>query len=447
MSDLKQGPILQQLVVEAVSKHNVLPLTGRCNLSCIFCSHHHNPPGTKAFSFGPLPEDYLVNLASYLDPEKKIIIGESATRLREGEPLTHPRFISLLQKIRELYPDTTIQVTTNGLLLNRRFLKALAALKPLELVISVNSISAAGRFLLMGDPAAVDIRTVIEMLWDLQIGFQGSVVGMPHLVGFEDLRQTLVHLDQAGVRSIRLLLPGFTRLTKPDLLPAAAVIKEIYALVDSLQVNLRAPLLVEPPQIADLKPVISGVIRNSPADEAGLRSGDQILEIDGSKPFSRVEAFKMLAEKSDPELIIRRMDESISTSLVKKSCTVSGIAVSYDLDPEEVDRVERSIDSHGKNLMLLSTPALRRWELALQARAIANINFLTVQSTWFGGTINSAGLLTVDDYRTALAGVPNLKNYSRILVPALSFDRGGFDLAGQHYLALADGGLLVKLIQ
>lgn len=135
---------MQQLLVEAVLKDNVLPLTGLCYLSCIFCSHRNNPPGTNAFSFAPLPEEIWSDLACYLDPERKIIIGESATRLREGEPFTHPQFQKVIRKLRLLYPKTLIQLTTNGSLFREETAAFLAALKPLELVISLNSASHIG---------------------------------------------------------------------------------------------------------------------------------------------------------------------------------------------------------------------------------------------------------------------------------------------------------------
>ena len=100
---------LQQLLVEAVRRHNVLPLTGRCNLSCCFCSHGQNPPGTQAYTFLPLEAERLLDLMPFLDPEQKIIIGESATRLREGEPLTHPDFFAILEQLRRLDEPTAIE--------------------------------------------------------------------------------------------------------------------------------------------------------------------------------------------------------------------------------------------------------------------------------------------------------------------------------------------------
>lgn len=448
MTELKEGSeLLQRLLVEAVRDHNVLPLTGRCNLSCCFCSHRFNPPGTNAYSFGPLSLILLGELSAYLDSQQKIIIGESATRLREGEPLTHPRFMDLLKALRALFPETMIQVTTNGSLLTPQIIEEFSMLQPLELIISLNSISSKGRRILMGDPNPGQIRQLIELLAVRKINFQGSVVAMPHLVGFEDLKQTQIFLDQSGAKSVRLLLPGFTRLTDPELIPGEDQISRLYHLVYELQHQLSAPLLLEPPLINDLNPVLAGVFKDSPADKAGLRNGDLIFKINGTQPFSRVEAFRLLTESSDPALIIWRAGQYSDFKMTKAAQTSPGIAVSYDLDPDQVDRVKTSINPAGKNLMLLSAPALVRWQVSLRVGAINKLDLLTVPSTWFGGTINCAGLLTVNDYRAALAGVANIQGYNCILVPGISFDRGGFDLTGQHYLALADGGLPLKLIQ
>jgi NifB/MoaA-like Fe-S oxidoreductase len=447
LSELNEGPELQRLLVEAVREHNVLPLTGRCNLSCLFCSHRFNPPGTEAFSFGPLAIELLDELAAYLDPQQKIIIGESATRLREGEPLTHPRCIDLLKKLRARYPQTLIQITTNGSLLEPQIINELSLLQPLELIISVNSISAKSRSLLMGDLKPAKIRVILERLAARPVNFHGSIVAMPHLIGFEDLRQTILFLDQCGAKSIRLLFPGFTRLTDPDLIPGEDLLSKCYNLTAELQRQISTPLLPEPPLIKDLHPVVAGVFKNSPAGLKGLKAGDQILEIDGKKPFSRVEAFRELVENGDPALTIGREGKVFRASLPKETQTRPGLAFDYDLDPDQVDRVKASVNPDGRSLMLVSTPALVRWQLALHLRAIENLELIPVPSFWFGGTINCAGLLTVNDYREVLNGVADIEDYRCILLPGLSFDKRGLDLCGNHYLSLAAGGLPLVLVE
>jgi len=440
------GSLLQRLIVEAIREHNVLPLTGSCNLSCIFCSHRFNPSGTKAFSFNHLPLNSIQRLLQYLDPQKKIIIGESATRLREGEPLTHPHFFTIVEKLRQLYPQTIIQITTNGSLLTEEMIAKLAFLQPLEIIVSINSISVAGRKKLMADQDPLTALSSLELLERFKIKFHGSVVALPQIVGFDDLENTLIALDQAGSRTIRLLLPGFTRLAPAELIPSTGTTNIIYNTAEKLQQRLSAPLLIEPPVITDLKPVISGVISGSPADKAGLVVGDLIKAVNNKKPFSRVEAFRLLTEKDNPKLDLYRKGRSFSTLILKEKDVSPGITVAYDLDPDQVDRVQKRIDPEGKTLMLLSVPALQRWQIALQTSMIDNLDLLTVPSLWFGGTICCAGLLVVSDYRSALGSFSALASYSSILLPSASFDLSGYDLCGEHYLSLSAGGLPICLV-
>jgi len=440
------GSLLQRLIVEAIREHNVLPLTGSCNLSCIFCSHRFNPSGTKASSFNHLPLNSIQRLLQYLDPQKKIIIGESATRLREGEPLTHPHFFTIVEKLRQLYPQTIIQITTNGSLLTEEMIAKLAFLQPLEIIVSINSISVAGRKKLMADQDPLTALSSLELLERFKIKFHGSVVALPQIVGFDDLENTLIALDQAGSRTIRLLLPGFTRLAPAELIPSTGTTNIIYNTAEKLQQRLSAPLLIEPPVITDLKPVISGVISGSPADKAGLVVGDLIKAVNNKKPFSRVEAFRLLTEKDNPKLDLYRKGRSFSTLILKKKDVSPGITVAYDLDPDQVDRVQKRIDPEGKTLMLLSVPALQRWQIALQTSMIDNLDLLTVPSLWFGGTICCAGLLVVSDYRSALGSFSALASYSSILLPSASFDLSGYDLCGEHYLSLSAGGLPICLV-
>ena len=304
---------LQKLLVAAVRDHNVLPLTGRCNLSCCFCSHAQNPPGAQAYDFPPLEEQRLLALAAYLNPEKKIVIGESATRLREGEPLTHPRFIAIVTTLRERFPDTPLQVTTNGSLLNASTVQLLAALAPLELVLSLNSASAEGRRRLMNDPRPRATLQALDRIAAAGIPLHGSVVPLPHLVGWDDLEQTLRRLDSAGARTIRLLLPGFTRFGRSGLLPPPGTREECLRLAANLKQELRAPLLPEPPQIDNFDPQIEGTLPGSPAARAGLQAGDRILAIDGEKPVTRVAAFNLAQSRGNPAVAF---GETVSGSKV-----------------------------------------------------------------------------------------------------------------------------------
>jgi len=437
---------LQKLLVTAVRDHNVLPLTGRCNLSCCFCSHAQNPPGAQAYDFPPLEEPRLLELASFLDPQKKIIIGESATRLREGEPLTHPRFAAILTRLRERFPATTLQVTTNGSLLAPSTVRLLADLKPLELVLSLNSASEKGRRRLMNDPRPREALHALERIAAAGIPLHGSVVPLPHLVGWDDLERTLRRLDSAGARTIRLLLLGFTRFSRSGLLPPPGTREECLHLAANLKQELRAALLVEPPPIQNFDPLIEGILPGSPAARAGLQAGDRILAIDGQKPLTRVAAFNLAQSRGNPAVVFMRKGVRRESVLPKRAGEAPGFVVSYDLDPAQLERIRRAMAPRGETLMLTSPAAAPRWRWARERFGLGNLRLAAVPSLFFGGTITCAGLLTVTDFLPVLKEQMAAARPAKTLIPAIAFDRGGLDMRGLHYSLLQESGASVTLI-
>ena len=140
-----------ELILRSAQEHGVLPLTSKCNVACLFCSNRQNPPDIRAFDIETLTLEQIDEILSYMTPKKKIVIGESATRINEGEPLTHPDFIEVLRKIRKRFPETLIQITTNGSLLTDSLAAQIRDLEPLEIFLSLNSASSAMRFALMND--------------------------------------------------------------------------------------------------------------------------------------------------------------------------------------------------------------------------------------------------------------------------------------------------------
>ncbi len=446
MAHLEPGPTLQRLLVEAVREHNVLPLTGRCNLSCVFCSHRHNPPDAEAYSFPPLAEDCLQGLIPFLNSAKKIIIGESATRLREGEPLTHPQFLPLIRQLRRLHPAATIQLTTNASLLDESTVYQLSLLKPLEVIISLNSASAKGRTLLMGDPDPLKAIEAVDLLQRHELSFHGSIVALPHLVGWGDLHETLMLLDRAGALTLRLLLPGYTYLSSPAAVPISGTNEAFYRFAARIKHSLEAPLLVEPPLIEDLAPQIEGVIKGSPAEKAGFKPGDLINTIDGFRPRSRVEAFALTNIKEKSSFSITRQQKSIDLLMQKGKRVASGLVMNYDLDPAQVDRVQRFLSHNERTLMLVSEPALKRWQIAAITNTLPGLTLKTVTSSYFGGSINCAGLLTISDFTRALSEIEDLVCYSNILLPGIAFDSTGRDMRGMHYLTLRNGSSKIHLI-
>ena len=82
-----------------------------CNLNCAHCGH-----------FAPLAEKEFLDIKSFTQDYariKELTNGEVKNiRLLGGEPLLHPKITDFCRIARELFPDTNVEIVTNGLLLN-----------------------------------------------------------------------------------------------------------------------------------------------------------------------------------------------------------------------------------------------------------------------------------------------------------------------------------------
>lgn len=111
LADLSEGDVLGihpqsgrlRLLYRRSSRHNFFLVTERCNNYCLMCSQ---PP--RNIDDGWLIDE-IAQAISLVDPETP------ALTFTGGEPLTEAhRFIGLLEKTRDLLPDTAIHVLTNG---------------------------------------------------------------------------------------------------------------------------------------------------------------------------------------------------------------------------------------------------------------------------------------------------------------------------------------------
>ena len=291
---------------EAAIKENVLPLTSACNLRCVFCSNLQNPRGVRVYHVPHLPLPLALNLIPRLDPRRKIIIGEAATRISEGEPFTHPHVWQVLEAVRERYPQTPLQITTNGTFLNREAVQRLAGMGRLEVNLSLNSATPGGRRLLMGDRNPERALDAARLLGEAGVTYHGSLVAMPHLVGWGDLATTCHFLQEQGAATIRVFLPGFTKLAASWLrFDPLDMHRRLCVFVREQQERMRIPLLLEPFLAGageQLQAEIAGVMDGSPAERAGLQRGDVIRAVRGRQVRCRVDAFRTVERFGRPVL-------------------------------------------------------------------------------------------------------------------------------------------------
>lgn len=469
------------LALMTASRYNILPLTSTCNLSCLFCSHRQNPPGVETWRLPPLKGEEVDNLLDYLDGDRKIVIGESATRLIEGEPLTHPDFPAIIYNVRRRFPRTRLEITTNGTLLTPELIRELADLQPLEINLSLNSASPEGRRRLMGDR---NPRAALQAPLALQqagINYHGSLVACPWLVGWEDFRETILYLARAGARTIRVFLPGYTRLAPPELHFPPDLRRQIEEELEQLRSLTDVPLLLEPPLLDDLLPEVEGVIPGTPAARVGLKRGDLILEIDGHKPRSRVEAYRRAAAPGRRRLLVSRCQRKNYVPAGIKltggqqaksagSCSEpsaargktrevffelevgregSGLTFAWDFDPDLLPEVEKVCRRHGARKVLILTSRLAGAVIKdAVARLPLSLKVVVTPSLFFGGSIGCAGLLTLADFQAAWQDWWKANGPADLIIlPSVAFDYRGRDLMGEHYLKLATStGVPVELV-
>lgn len=436
---------VENLILHGAINGNILPLTSTCNMRCVFCSHNQNPAGVQVCRIRPRTRAEVERIISYMDRDNPVVIGESVTRVIEGEPFTHPEIEEILQLLRNRFAGTTIQITTNGSLLDERRIKQLSLLKNVTLNVSLNSATEAGRTLLMKDGQAGRSIKCPNLLKEYGIPFHGSIVAMPHLVGWKDLRETIIYLDACGAQTIRVFLPGYSRLAPPALRFSPSLLDELRLFLACLRNETTSPLICEPPEIQDLKPRIVGVITGTPAERAGLRTGDLLVSVNGISTTTRVQAFKSVSKAVMPVIDLIRGDKRFNVQLEKESGERSGLVMDYDIDPAliwELDRLLRSRRA-AKALLLTSEFAGPVIKLALQQfyQGVAESQVLVVPNKFFGGSIKAAGLLTVEDFIAAVVNFfcefPEYRP-DVVFLPGLAFDHQGRDLTGRSYMELGE---------
>lgn len=445
MGEMATAGYIESIVLTGAREGNILPLTSACNVRCVFCSHRQNPPGVEFYRVAPRSRSEVKRILSFMDPGRPVVIGESATRIIEGEPFTHPDITEILRSVRAAFPRTTIQITTNGSLLDEGTVDFLGRLGNVVIYLSLNSAGEMGRALLMGDVTAGRAVKSAALLNRCGVSFHGSVVAMPHLVGWGDLEDTVKYLCACGAETVRVFLPGFTSLAAPALRFEPSLWEELNAVVSRLREEVEVPLTCEPPAIGDLEPKVTGVIAASPAAGAGIRAGDVIEAVNGLPAHTRVHAFKQVLKAGSPEINVRRGNETFVLRIPKKPGEKSGLVMDYDLDPGLIGDMARAARRRGASRVLALTSELAGpvMNLGLQKfwGETAEVEALAVKNRFFGGSIKAAGLLTVADFGAAVeeflqrrpGDIPRLA-----LLPGLAFDRRGRDLTGRSYLDLGE---------
>ncbi|HKL12855.1 MAG TPA: DUF512 domain-containing protein [Halanaerobiales bacterium] len=428
---------------KSVQDDNILPLTSKCNLSCIFCSHKQNPKDIEIISFGNLRFNKINDLLDYLNPNQPIVIGESATKIIEGEPLVHPDFKKIISKIRTKYDQTEIRITTNGDLLNSHLIQFLEKINNITLNISVNYLNPNLKEKAMGISSKQNIKKILEKLSAVNINYNFSTVALPHLFGYETVKDEIINMTNYEPQTLRVFMPGYTSLTSNDLkFDYKKVYQNLYELVHDINLNQKTPVIIEPPLIKNLNSIVKGVIKGSPAFKAGIKYLDLIKKINGENPKTKVQAFNKIKNLNNPKLEIERGNQIFELTINKEKKQKSGLVMDYDLAVNKIREIDKTIKNNLDKEILFLTSVLGFNLINYVVNEYLdynkeNINIKKVKNTYLKGSIISAGLLTNLDIENHLKNNSNIKP-DLLILPKIMFDIFNNDLRAKNYKKLID---------
>lgn len=423
----------KNMILHTVQNDNILPITSACNTSCIFCSHRFNPQDLDVYRLPKLGLDDISDMISFLNKRRKIIIGESATRIIEGEPFVREDIIDILKIIRQQFQEEEILITTNGIGLNDEKVKELIKLNPVEMNVSLNSSSEYGRNTLLGDKTPKAALEGVKLLDKYGLKFHGSIVAMPMVIGYQDIYETISFLDTHNSKTIRIFVPGFAKTSsiKFDFNQTRI---ELNNFIKKIQGDFKAPIILEPPVISNLTPIVEGVIYNSQAYRLGIKSGDIICKVNNKEFNTRVDCFNYIHKSRNPVLKIKRGNNEFEVKLSKDENTSSGIVMLYDVSMDVKRDINRMIDRNqaDNTLVLVSELGEDVMKSLLEEEIRENkLVIQTVENQFFGGTIKSSGLLVADDYIKVIEKIKKDVRPDLVIITSKSFDFKGKDLLGK----------------
>jgi hypothetical protein len=268
-----------------------------------------------------------------------------------------------------------------------------------------------------------------------KVKFEGSVVALPFVTGWEDIKNTVDFLDKWGASVIRLLAPGFSSAHPLAGSVTPGLWEELREFGGALKKKTKAAILVVPPGIKDLMPIVENVIPGSPAHRSGMKPGDMVKSVAGKTSFSRKDAFLRARYAENPKMTILRDGGEIQVRLAKDRFQSPGFIMYEDIGEDEWMEWERKSGIRkGKEVLILTSSIAKEMvESALRNRGLKAV-VKSVRSRFFGGNIQAGGLLTVDDFWHAYKkAVGNRQPPHVVTLPGRAFDNWGRDLTGKSY--------------
>lgn len=402
----------EEILLDSFKQKNNIVVTTKCNLNCIFCSRKYNPFQSKQ---SHVKFNDIRAQMGLLKPNSMIYINSSISRLTDGEPFSHPRIWDILFLLRKMFPFRNthtihgkINITTNGTLLTDSALKRLEELKGIIIIHSINSTDLED-YMKLSQTSEKIARIAISIprrIKNFIISYVPSIVAVPSIVGFEGIEETLRDLNENDVKYTRVFLPTYTKYAPEEAQKMLYCDQDkFYSLIEGLKKELEMKILLYPTKFKDLKPKLEGYER------LGINPTDEIMLVDGVKPFSRWHAQSLLLDNDKKSYVVKLKD---STGNIKEVTVPSReiridnyINVRINKDMPYLSLAIKNATRDYKKILVVPSQTSENivkeaFEKIKKEEDFAHdkeFYFQTVYNDFYGGSVICAGLLTCQDYK------------------------------------------------
>lgn len=429
-----------------------------CNMRCPFCYEEGDPPGSSTLDEPP-------QMATMAEIETRLRYRDTKRNLGVFQPITYineifcnPEALDILERLRAAQPAEVLTFVTNGTYLDAPAVKRIAALRPVFFNFSVNSLDLRIRRRVLSDRNPDVVPRALELLAEHRVPYLGSLVCWP-TIPWSDIRNTVHRLDEAGCAVIRFSLGAYSRHLRGAKWDREKFWNEGLAVAHELMEEVNTPIKVEPYHFHDptFLPHVVGSLRGSPADLAGIRCGDTILQVGATEVATANQALSALAQarRARPQVDLVLRDRTAGVRSVILDDAAGPFGYPYDqlqgLDGFEfglilvenlkfgyLKDIADHIERRGARTALICSSMLMKPIVddmisATNPFGTADVTVVVPENKWFGGTVALGDLLVVEDY------VSYLNQYTEshgrvdlVVIPSSPFSLGqwGRDLVG-----------------
>jgi hypothetical protein len=441
------------------------PISSVCNSRCKFC-FEENAPYPRERSLMPIAE--ARTRLKYYSPEKGECLFPS--NRNHMETFIHPKAVEIIRMARQREPDKLFWITTNGSHFTESIVEQLAELKPIIFKLSLNVSDAELNQELMGTRNRTEIAIgAPRLLQKYRIPFMGSIVAWP-TTPITAIADTVSYLESFDAYAIRIRLPLSHKWLKHQLdTDFHAHWARVAAFSHELRHQVTVPLFVEPPiyWVNPIIPEVDGVVKNSPAQRAGVRATDVVRAINGHPIRTRIHSEAILDKlhmdgERSVDLDIERNGKPMSFRLEEASDSSDTYPYNSDyfyrgenfgifhVEDFRLHHIQKLLDLikryEARNILLFSSSIVAPIfetlvssipEFSEQLRNV-KLYIETVDENTFGGNYDVMDSRVVEDYAAVARKLLGKGvEIDLILIPDAFGSPWGTDVFGASYIDIA----------